>query len=259
MDAIIIAGGITQPGEPLYLFTQGKPKAMLDICGKPMVQWILDALDQAQSIDRVVIAGMGPDEKISGTKLQSCIPDQGSMIANIRAGVLKVLELNPGAEHVVVASSDIPAIMPEQIDWVVQTALKTNVDVYYNVITREAMEKKYPASKRSYVHLKDMDVCGGDLNILRASIVNQNDALWEKIIDARKNALKQAALIGYDTLILLLLRQITLAGAIKKVTKRIGLTGQALVCPYAEVGMDVDKPHQLEIIREDLSRRAQSG
>jgi hypothetical protein len=33
------------------------------------------------------------------------------------------------------------------------------------------------------------------------------------------------------------------------------MTGTAIVCPYAEVGMDVDKPHQLEMIRADLAER----
>jgi hypothetical protein len=33
------------------------------------------------------------------------------------------------------------------------------------------------------------------------------------------------------------------------------LKGKVLVCPYAEVGMDVDKPHQLEIMRLDLAKR----
>ncbi len=47
MDAIVIAGGIPEPGEPLYPYTQGKPKATLEISGKPMAQWVLDALNGA--------------------------------------------------------------------------------------------------------------------------------------------------------------------------------------------------------------------
>lgn len=66
--------------------------------------------------------------------------------------------------------------------------------------------------------------------------------------------MKQAALIGYDTLLLLLLRQVTLENAVKRVTHRVGLTGRAIQCPYAEVGMDVDKPHQLEMMRSDLAK-----
>jgi hypothetical protein len=167
-----------------------------------------------------------------------------------------VLEINPAAGHVAVVSADIPGIQPEHVDWVVRTSMQTDEDVYYNVITRQVMETRYPGSKRSYTRLKDVEVCGGDLNVVRTMTVTGNDELWERIIAARKNVFKQAALLGYDTLLLLLLRQITLEGAIRKVTKRVNLTGRALVCPYAEIGMDIDKPHQLELMRADLSRRA---
>ena len=50
MDAIVIAGGVPKPEDPLYEYTQGQPKALLDIAGKSMVQWVLDALAEADSI-----------------------------------------------------------------------------------------------------------------------------------------------------------------------------------------------------------------
>ena len=58
MDAIVTAGGIPQPDEPLYAFTQGGPKALLDIFGKPMIQWVLDALEGAKGVDNIVIIGL---------------------------------------------------------------------------------------------------------------------------------------------------------------------------------------------------------
>ena len=259
MDALVIAGGLSAPEEPLYPFTAGKPKAMMDICGKPMIQWVLDSLDRASKVDNVIIVGMPPQEELSCEKLLCYIPDQNSMLENIRTGVMKFLEVNPADRHIAVVSSDIPAIRPEHVDWVIETAMQTDTDVYYNVVKQPVMEARFPGSNRSYVHLKDMDICGGDLNVLRASIVTREGAFWERIIDSRKNALKQAALIGYDTLVLLLLRRLDLDGAIKKVTKRIRMSGRALVCPYAEIAMDVDKPHQLELMRADLCADAQVG
>ena len=44
MDAIVIAGGIPQPQDPLYTYSHGDSKALIDIAGKPMVQWVLDVL-----------------------------------------------------------------------------------------------------------------------------------------------------------------------------------------------------------------------
>jgi hypothetical protein len=102
-----------------------------------------------------------------------------------------------------------------------------------------------------------MEVCGGDMNVVRAKTVTANEDLWEKIIASRKNVFKQAALLGYDNLFLLLLRQITIDNAVKRVTKRMDISGRVIICPYAEVGMDVDKPHQLEMVRADLAKRSQ--
>jgi GTP:adenosylcobinamide-phosphate guanylyltransferase len=259
MDAIILAGGTPQPDDPLYPYTKGLPKAMVDICGKPMVQWVLDAVEKAETIESVVLVGLSPQSNLSSTKIRAYEDNQGSILLNIRAGAKKTKEIDSQARHLAIVSADIPAVLPEQIDWVVNNAMQSDEDVYYNVIERRVMEQRFPGSKRSYTRLKDLEVCGGDLNIVRAEAVTGDDALWDQIIAARKNVFKQAALIGYDTLFLLLFRQITLAGAVSMVTKRIHLTGRALVCPYAEIGMDVDKPFQLEIMRAELSKRAQPG
>jgi hypothetical protein len=117
------------------------------------------------------------------------------------------------------------------------------------------MEARFPGSKRTYTRLKDISICGGDMNVMRTMTVTANDELWRRLIASRKNVLKQAALIGYGTLFLILLRRLTLQDVVKRVTKRLQLTGRAIICPYAEVGMDIDKPHQLELLRADLAKR----
>jgi GTP:adenosylcobinamide-phosphate guanylyltransferase len=259
MDAIVVAGGTPQPGEYLYEETGGNPKAMLDIAGKPMIQWVLDALSGAKTIEQVVVIGL-PAEccDIRCSKPMSFFPNQADMIENIRTGAVKVLEINPQAHHFLIVSSDIPAITAEMVDWEVRTTMETDHDVYYHVITREVMEARFPDSRRSYVHLKGMEVCGGDMNVVRAQTVTANEALWKKIVDARKNALKQASLLGYGTLFLLMFRLLTLDKAVALASKRLNIKARAIVCPYAEIGMDVDKPHQLAIMRADLAKRAKA-
>lgn len=255
MDAILAAGGTPEPGEPLYEYTQGKPKALLDIHGKPMAQWVLDALNGAASIENIVIVGLDESSGLTSSKIAAYIPSEGGLLENLFAGIKKNLEINPHAEHVLWVSSDIPTINASIVDWVVNKSLETEHDVYYNVIRREVMEARFPASKRSYVKLRDMEVCGGDMNVIRTVTVAGRNELWERIVAARKNPFKQASLIGYDTLIMLMLRLVTLEKAVRMVTSRLRVSGRAVVCPYAEVGMDVDKPNQLDMIRTDLARR----
>lgn len=254
MDAIIIAGGIPEPDDPLYQYTQGIPKAMLEIAGKPMVQWILDALGNSKTIERIVLVGLTSDTGLVCETPLTFVPNKGGMLDNIRVGVEKVMELNPNARHVLISSSDIPAVTTEMMDWLVNTTMQSDHDVYYTVVPRNVMESRYPTSKRSYTRLKDVEVCGGDMNMIRTSMITANEEIWEKIVAARKNVFKQAALIGYGTLILLLLRQLKLESGIKRVCDRLNITGRVIFSPYAEVGMDVDKPHQLEILKADIAQ-----
>ena len=253
MDAIVIAGGIPKPEDTLYEFTRGKPKALLDVAGKPMIQWVLDAISGAESIDRVVLISLSGEAGLHCSKPITYLPDQGGLLENVRGGIEKVVEINPDAKHVLTISSDIPMIKSEMIDWVVNENSKSDLDLYYTVIPREVMEKRFPESNRSYTRLKDVELCGGDVNMIRASTVYANVELWDRIVAARKSVVKQAALLGYGNLLMLLSRQITLQGAVERVTKKMDVTGQAVVSPYAELGMDVDKPHQLEIVRTELA------
>ena len=256
MDAIVTAGGTPLPEEPLYDATRGTPKALVDVAGKPMVQWVLDALTESTSIDNVIIVGLTEKSGLRCGKKMYFVPNQGKMVENLQAGARKVMEINEKAEYAVLVASDIPAITAEMVDWEVNTALETRLDVYYNIIQREVMEKRFPGSKRTWTKLKDMQICGGDLNVARLSLLTTNETdMWEKITASRKSPFKQAALIGFDTAFLLLTGQLTLKMAETNIMNRLHITGKAVVCPYAEVGMDVDKPHQLEIMREDLKKR----
>ncbi|MEW6568478.1 MAG: NTP transferase domain-containing protein [Chloroflexota bacterium] len=256
MDALVIAGGIPEPGEPLFAETRGQPKALLDIAGKPMVQWVLDALGQAHHVERVVLVGLTADSGVRCSKPTDFQPNFGGLLANIEGGVRRLLELNPQAEYVLAVSSDIPAITGPMIDWTVETTMQTRHDLYYCVIERDLMEKRFPGSRRSFVRLKDREVCGGDMNVFRTRLVT-NRVFWEKIVAARKNAMKQAALVGVDVFLLLLARQLSLQRAERMISRRLKLRGRVVLCPYPEIGMDVDKPHQLEILRRDLEARVQ--
>lgn len=259
MDAVLTAGGTPEPGDPLFPLTQGKPKALLDIAGKPMIQWVLDALTQSPSIDRIAIVGLGGDYGLVSTKIAGYLPDHGGLLENTMAGVRYLVEDNPVSEHVLFVSSDIPAITAEMVDWVVHNSTQTgDEDGIYNLITRDVMERRFPNSRRSYTRLRDVEVCGGDMNVIRAVSVTGDDERWKKIVAARKNIFKMAALVGFDTLVLLALRLITLEEGVSRATRRLHIKGRVVLCPYAEVGMDIDKPHQYEMVSAYIEQRMHS-
>ncbi len=122
------------------------------------------------------------------------------------------------------------------------------------MIERETMESHFPQSKSSYTHFKDAQVCSGNLHCIRLQSVTEETPLLTQITEVGKSPLRQASIMGYDTLFFLMLRQLTLKDAQATVCKRLGIKGRALISPYPEIGMDVDKPFRLENLREYLTR-----
>lgn len=253
MDAVIIAGGAPQEGELLFEFTQGGPKALLDLAGRPMVQWVLDALTAASGVERIILVGLDPDVGVSSPKLVSIVPDQGSLLRNLIGAIERLLELDPDASQVLMASGDIPLITGSMVDDFLGQCDEPALDIHYGTVPRALMESRFPESRRSYVHLSDGDLAGADVFVINPEIAYTNRRLWEDLIGRRKSPLKQALRIGVGTLLKLLLGRLDLAQAEERVTKAMGLTGRAVLVKHAELGMDVDKPFQLEICRQELA------
>ena len=253
MYAIIAAGGVPQPGEPLFELTQGKNKALLEISGKPIIQWELDALSGSKRIKQVIVVGLPLDTQLKCSHPLNIIDNQGGMIENVRSGSDALLDIDPSAPYTLLLSADVPAITSEMIDWLIDAVEGQPYDAFYTVVERSVMEKRYPNSSRSYSRLKDMHLCGGDVHAIAPSLASQDNPLWDRILDARKNARKQAALVGVDILFNLLTHRMTLTEAEKKLSHRLGIKARALVCPYAEMGMDVDKTFQFDIVTRDLA------
>ena len=253
LDAVILAGGTLSSDDPLYPESVRGSRSLIDIHGKPMVQWVIDALDEASSVAELYVIGLPADCGLHAVKPLHFLDDQGDMVDNIRYGVTQTYIDHPQRSKALIASADIPAIKPHMVEWLAnQVAEDPSRVLYYNVISQQVMEASFPNSSRTYIPFEDVSVCGGDLNVVDKNIFASERPVWQKLTDARKRPLKQAGLIGFTTLLLVATRLITLEGAVKRVVKRLDLDARALLNPYAEIGMDADKPHQLAILRDYL-------
>ena len=126
------------------------------------------------------------------------------------------------------------------------------VDLDYAVIERTIMEKRFPEARRTYIRMRDGQVCGGDMNIARIDMVT-NEAMWTKLLNARKNPARQAMLLGLGAVFRFAVGRADLAYAESLARNRLGIESTVRFSPYAEIGMDIDKPAQLEMLAGELA------
>ncbi len=254
IDCIVLAGGVPQEEDLLYEYTQGQPKALLDVAGKPMVQWVLDALDAAPSVRSIIFVGLTDECGVASSKITRYVPDQGSMLKNILAGVEQILEGDPAAQQILISSSDIPLLTAEMVEAFLQQCADPRVDIYHSVVPREKMEQRFPGSRRSYVRFSEGEFAAGDIHVIAPRVAHAHQDLWDDLLNSRKNALKQAARLGPVFFAKLVAHRLSLAELERLALEKFGLNVRAMIVEYAEMGMDADKPFQLEICRRELAR-----
>ncbi len=253
--AVVLAGYSPDEKDLLAEYTRGGPKALLPIAGRPMLAYAVDALQGSRYIKNVVVVGLPSRvEGLNGTV--EYVPGAGGALANAEAGLQYALDHWSGLDAVLIATADVPTCTPAIIDAFIEECFRTDHDLCYAVIERSVMEKRFPGSRRSYVHLREGDFCGGDFFFIRPNVTVTTRETLRKLTGARKNALRQARMVGFWTLFKLLIGRLTLADAERAVGRLIKMRGRVIVVPYAEMGMDVDKPFQYELVRAEIEARA---
>jgi CTP:molybdopterin cytidylyltransferase MocA len=257
LAGLVLAGYSRDEEDLLAEYSQGGSKALIPIAGRPMVSYVLDALAGSRHVFGIVVVGLTKDECPAVSKSMEFVPDQGDLMANANAGIECARELSPDLTGVLASGSDIPLLTTQIVDEFVRVCMETDHDLYYGAIERSVMEGRFPTSKRTYLRLKEGDFAGGDLILLQKSAVMADQDLWARLADARKSPLRQAQMVGgFTTLFKLVTHRLGLEEGVQRVSKSLKIRARVVPFPYAEIGMDVDKPFQLEIARAELEAGA---
>lgn len=260
MDCIIAAGGTPGPDDPLYAYTQGQPKALLDMEGRTMLERVVDALQAAESVGRIVVIGLGSDMGMQFQRpVDMHLPDQGGMVANVLAGVDWLRQDDPSLETVLFCTSDIPTITGPIVDEFVNRCRPFDHCVYYIAVTQEAMETRFPHSNRTYVKLKGYNIAGGDMAVARVQLIDDHEELWVTLSNARKHAWQLARIVGLGTLVKYLFRQLSIAEIEETGERIVHCPVKVVIDPPAELAMDADKPAQVDMLRAELRRMEAAG
>jgi len=252
IDAVILAGGEPDKVDPLLEYAQAQKKPLIKIAGKEMVRYVVEALAGSSRVGCIIIVGLSPEDGIELAAPVEYVETVGDMLDNLVAGIERVMEVDPDVERVVLSSVDIPLLTTEMVDYLIDTCLETDHDVYYTIVEKSTMEARFPGSRRSFVPLRGGSFAGGDINMAKVSALQANLPLARQAMEARKNFWQQVRLLGFGTLIKFAFRRLTIADAERVASRALGCRGRAIVTSYPEMGMDVDKPHQLDMARAIL-------
>lgn len=249
INGIILAGGTVD--ERLKNRTNVNDEALIPIGKYFMVEYVVKAMKGSKSIDKIAL--VGPVEHLRPKYADDpdivLVPGGGSVAGSVVNG----LGALPSSDFVLVASSDIPLINASALRGFISSCLAAgDADFYYPIVERSLSEKKFPGATRTYIKFSEGSFTGGNVFFIRPEIVSSRVDLADELISLRKDPFKLCKAIGPGFIIKFLLRRLTIKEAEEKFSKLLGLKGIAVNCIYPEIGMDVDKPSDLDLVERVL-------
>lgn len=247
VDAVVLAGGDGAVVDPTCRF-----KGLLPVAGKPMVEWVVDALRAAETVADVAVVVPSAEELGAwADRVDKLVVSNGGFMDNVIAGVESFRVDRP----ILLATGDLPTLQGSDVDAFVRASLETGADFTYPLIPKEAMLEQYPGSERTFVKLSTGSYTGGNMGVLNPALVIQNRALGQKLFDRRKNALQMARAIGFRFVARLALGRLDPADVEAKMGELLGGSGAAVVLPNGAIGADVDKPVDVVVAERVLYAR----
>lgn len=227
----MLAGG--KADDPLAQKFGVASKTLVPYQGRPLVEYTLEALVQA-GLEVILV---GPSVPLNPPP-QRALPDQGGLLANLEAGINAAQ-----GSKVLVATGDMPFLQEEAVRWVLENAPQAGF--VYTIIAKSTIEQRFPGMRRTYARIREGAFTGGNLVIIDKKLFFTALPLLRQALELRKKPLALARMIGLGTLVKVLLGQADIAGLEARVSRIIGVPAKALITPYAEIGIDIDKEEDL--------------
>jgi len=250
IHALVLAGE-REGGDPLARAHGVAHKSLLEIEGLPMLVRVVRTLAALPRIDRITVSSGDPDllsahpelVRLREGGLLRHRPSAGSPAASVE----EALSAGPMDAPLVVTTADHPLLSPAMVERFCSEAERAGAAVVAAVVCETVIRARFPDARRTFIPLRGEAVTGANLFWFASAEGAAAARFWRRTETVRKKPWRLAALFGASTLVRFAARRLDLEAATRHLSERIGLPVAAVRLPFAECGIDVDRPDDLRL------------
>ncbi|HAY14136.1 MAG TPA: NTP transferase domain-containing protein [Fimbriimonadaceae bacterium] len=227
MDVVVLAGGSLK-GDWSAL-TSVTERWQLPVHGEPILDRVCRA---AAPIGDLVVVG-GPNG----------LPAGQHFIESLSRGVNAVK-----SERMMLITADMPDFTTEDLrDVIARTP--DDAEIAYPIIPLAACEARYPGVARTSLRLREGTFTGGNVAVMHTASMKRSMAQMEQAYAARKSPVRLAAILGFGTLVRVILgrfapQTLPIPALERAATRALKSRVRAVITEAAALGTDIDKPEQ---------------
>jgi GTP:adenosylcobinamide-phosphate guanylyltransferase len=245
--------------DPVALEAGAPCKSFVPVGGRPMLLRVLDALVVAHEVDAIAICGPSQDLVVQQSELNNLIKDKKiKWIKNLStpsSSAYHVVDLLSDNMPILVTTSDHALLQPEIIDHFCREARKTDYDLVVGLTSYEQVMRAYPETRRTVIRLSDGGFCGCNLFAFLTPRAKQAAQFWQKFENSRKKPLHMIKTMGWTVVLRYLMGRLSLEEGLNRISKQMNLKAGAVMLPFPEAAIDVDKVSDWRLAEYIVSRR----
>ena len=249
---VVLAG--SRPGVDPFAKAYGTDlKALIPVGGKPMVQRPVEALLASPGIDEIRVLAQQSD------RIGAVLPGDPRIKVEASdetiAATLEKMCVDPATKWpMLVTTADHALLTPAMIaDFLTKAA---GADVAIGVVSREALMKRLPQTRRTWFKFRGGAYSGANLFLLGGPNIRSTLQVWRSSEQNRKKAWRMLLTVGLFAGLGALLRLRTLQQTLDTIGRKLKLDIRAVELSDPLAAVDVDKAADHELVTAILEGRA---
>jgi GTP:adenosylcobinamide-phosphate guanylyltransferase len=221
---------------------------------------VLDALEASRQVDTCLLCGPPAAivdreplvrQRLAGRGISWLAPQ-----ATPSTSALSALNSLPEGIPVLLTTADHALLTPEMVDHFCREALTTGCDVVAALAPHALIKASYPGMRRTRTRFSDGAFCGCNLFAFLTPESRAAADFWRQVENERKQPLKMIRRLGWTVVLRYLMGLLSLKGALRLVSERMGLRVGVVVLPFPEAAIDVDSVSDWHFAEAIASRAA---
>lgn len=261
--AIVLAGSREPAADSVARHAGVSVKALARVGGEPMLARVLDALAASGRVERTAVVvdpatlRLPPPDLVRLLERPGVLslPAAGSPSLSLLAAIER---LGDGGFPYLVTTADHPLLTGNMIQAFLD-GLDTRADAGIALAAASLVESAYPDAVRTFYRLGPERYSGCNLFLLRTAAARRLPAFWSELERHRKRPWRLVAAVGIGPLLRFLFNRLELDAAMALLGRMAGASVAAVVLPYAEAAIDVDKPADLALAERIINVRRLAG
>ncbi|HYD25706.1 MAG TPA: HAD-IB family phosphatase [Croceibacterium sp.] len=240
--AVVLAG--SRPGsDPLAQHFRTPLKAMVPVCGEPMVGRVVRTLLSCASVGRVVVLAQQPHVLTADAQLRWLedhpLVEVAEGAESIAATIAGVVGTERAPWPVLVTTADHPLLTREAIEHFL--AASAGFDASMGIVEHGLVTMRYPESRRTWIRFGRSAYNGANLFTLQGDAARSGIRVFGRAESSRKKKLKVLWYLGPAMALAAASRMLSLDRAIPRIERRLGFRLAVVKLPFAEAAIDVDR------------------